>query len=79
MIYNGRFWTGNDGGVWRRPLTWHKRGHWTNLNADAAHAQNYSIAVGTVGNGLAYWGGLQDNGESYTGDRHDPRRAGVHR
>jgi hypothetical protein len=67
MIYNGAFWTGNDGGVWRRPLTWHQRGHWTNLNATLHTTQNYSIAVGKVGkHNLAYWGGLQDNGESYT-------------
>ncbi len=69
MIYNGAFWTGSDGGVWRRPLTWDKRGHWTNLNATLHTTQNYSIAVGKVGKGgkdLAYWGGLQDNGESYT-------------
>ncbi len=26
MIYNGQFWAGNDGGVWRRPLTWHTAG-----------------------------------------------------
>ncbi len=67
MIYNGQFWTGNDGGVWRRPLSWHGLGHWTNLNATLHTTQNYSIAVGKVGkSNLAYWGGLQDNGESYT-------------
>ena len=66
MIYNGQFWTGSDGGVWRRPVDWHLRGRWTNLNATLYTTQNYSIAVGKVGGGLAYWGGLQDNGESYT-------------
>jgi hypothetical protein len=66
MIYNGQFWAGNDGGAWRRPLSWHDRGSWTNLNATLYTTQNYSIAVGKVGSGLAYWGGLQDNGESYT-------------
>jgi hypothetical protein len=66
MIYQGQFWAGNDGGVWRRPLTWHDRGQWTNLNATIHTTQNYSIDVGPVGSGLAYWGGLQDNGESYT-------------
>ena len=66
MIYDGQFWTGNDGGAWRRPLSWHERGKWTDLNATLYTTQNYSIAVGKVGDGLAYWGGLQDNGESYT-------------
>ena len=66
MIYNGQFWAGNDGGVWRRPLSARGRGSWTNLNATLHTTQNYSIAVGRSGNGLAYWGGLQDNGESYT-------------
>jgi hypothetical protein len=66
MIYRGEFWAGNDGGVWRRPLTWHDRGQWTNLNATIHTTQNYSIDVGAVPSGLAYWGGLQDNGESYT-------------
>jgi len=66
MIYHGRFWAGSDGGVWRRPTSWHERGHWTNLNATLHTTQNYSIAVGKVPSGLAYWGGVQDNGESYT-------------
>ncbi len=66
MILDGQFWAGNDGGLWRRPLGNHQRGSWTNLNATLHTTQNYSIAVGKSGNGLAYWGGLQDNGESYT-------------
>jgi len=66
MIYKGQFWAGNDGGVWRRPVSWHDRGNWTNLNATLHTTQNYSIDVGKVPGGLAYWGGLQDNGESYT-------------
>jgi hypothetical protein len=66
MIYRGQFWAGNDGGVWRRPLGAHERGHWTNLNATIHTTQNYSVDVGRVPSGLAYWGGLQDNGESYT-------------
>jgi hypothetical protein len=66
MIYNGQFWAGSDGGVWRRPLSWHDRGHWSDLNSTLYTTQNYSIAVGKAGRGLAYWGGLQDNGESYT-------------
>jgi len=72
MIYNGDFWAGNDGGLWRRPTSWHQRGHWTDLNATLYTTQNYSIGVGKVPGGLAYWGGLQDNGESYT--RTDLRR-----
>jgi len=66
MIYAGQFWAGSDGGVWRRPLSWHAAGHWTDLNPTLYTTQNYSIAVGKTPHGLAYWGGLQDNGESYT-------------
>ena len=66
IIADGRFWAGSDGGLWRRPLTWHQRGQWTNLNADVHTTQNYSIDIGKVRQGYAYWGGLQDNGESYT-------------
>jgi hypothetical protein len=65
-IYDGQFWTGNDGGAWRRPLHWHGRGQWTNLNGTLHVTQAYSIATGTVKTGRAYWAGLQDNGESYT-------------
>jgi hypothetical protein len=65
IIYRGQFWAGNDGGVWRRPTTQHTRGHWTNLNADLHTLQNYSVGAGPVGKETAYWGGLQDNGESY--------------
>jgi hypothetical protein len=66
MLWNGQFYAGNDGGLWRRPASWHQRGQWTNLNATLHTTQNYSIAAGTVPSGVAYWGGLQDNGESYT-------------
>jgi hypothetical protein len=66
MISGGQFWAGNDGGVWRRPLGWHQRGRWSNLNAGLHTTQNYSIDIGRVPQGYAYWGGLQDNGESYT-------------
>lgn len=65
MIYKGEFWAANDGGVWSRPLRQHTRGHWTNLNAQLHTLQNYSVAAGPVGSETAYWGGLQDNGESY--------------
>jgi hypothetical protein len=66
MIDGGQFWAANDGGVWRRPLGWHRRGRWVNLNATVHTTQNYSIDVGRVARGHAFWGGLQDNGQSYT-------------
>ena len=37
MIFDGQFWTGNDGGVWRRPLTWHDRGQLDQPQRDPAH------------------------------------------
>jgi hypothetical protein len=64
-LYNGRFWAGNDGGVWTRPVSAHARGHWTNRNPGLDTLQYYSAAVGTLPTGLALWGGLQDNGETY--------------
>jgi len=66
MIRNGQFWAGNDGGLWRRPTAWHQRGRWTNLNPTLYTLQSYSVAVGAVGSNLAYWAGVQDNGEPYT-------------
>jgi hypothetical protein len=66
MIYRGDFWAGNDGGLWRRPTSWHRRGHWTDLNQTLHTLQEYSVAVGAVGKNLAYWAGVQDNGEPYT-------------
>ncbi|MGI3785852.1 MAG: WD40/YVTN/BNR-like repeat-containing protein, partial [Janthinobacterium lividum] len=65
FIDHGQFWAGNDGGVWRRSTGQHARGHWTNLNAGLHTLQNYSVAAGAIGDQTAYWGGLQDNGESY--------------
>ncbi len=65
-IHAGELWVGNDGGVWKRPLGWHRRGRWANLNATIHATQNYSIDIGQLATGYAYWGGLQDNGESYT-------------
>jgi hypothetical protein len=66
MVWHGRFWAGNDGGVWSRPTDWHDRGHWLNHNAEIHSTQNYSVDVGQMAHGNAFWGGLQDNGESYT-------------
>ena len=66
IIAGGQFWAGSDGGLWRRPLSWHHRGHWSDLNSTLHTTQNYSIDLGQLARGYAYWGGLQDNGESYT-------------
>ena len=65
FLYNGRLWEGNDGGVWNRPVTQHTRGHWTNRNPGLDTLQYYSAAVGDLTSGRAYWGGMQDNGETY--------------
>ena len=65
FLYNGRLWEGNDGGVWNRPVTQHTRGHWTNRNPGLDTLQYYSAAVGDLKSGRAYWGGMQDNGETY--------------
>jgi len=53
---------GSDGGVWSRPVR--NATGWTDLNATLRTLQYYSASAGPVSGGLAYWGGLQDNGES---------------
>jgi hypothetical protein len=55
---------GSDGGLWRRSINRHTRGGWVNLNKTLHTLQYYSAQVGRTGGGLAYWGGMQDNGES---------------
>jgi len=59
---NGTVFFGNDGGVWSRPI----RGatEWTDLNATLHTLQYYSASAGPVNGALAFWGGLQDNGQS---------------
>ncbi|MGN6380071.1 MAG: hypothetical protein ACTHNU_14050 [Gaiellales bacterium] len=66
FLYRGLLFEGNDGGVWSRPFDAASRGHWTNRNRGGIDTlQYYSAAVGNVASGRAYWGGLQDNGETY--------------
>jgi hypothetical protein len=63
-IVSGRVVIGNDGGVYSRPLSVTGYGHWANHNATLRTLQYYDAAAGRLGRGLAYWGGLQDNGTS---------------
>jgi hypothetical protein len=68
---------GDDGGTYRRPVNGHAdaSGHatdWTSLNDGSMDVlQYYSVGAGRDRHGLAYSGGLQDNGESILrpGDR----------
>lgn len=55
---------GNDGGVYSRPTSMTGYGGWSDLNATLRTLQYYDAAAGQHGRGLAYWGGLQDNGTS---------------
>ena len=55
---------GNDGGVYRRPMSVTGYGSWTDLNNTLRTLQYYDAAAGKSGNGTGYWGGLQDNGTS---------------
>ena len=48
MIFDDKFWAGNDSGAWKRPLNVHVRGSSTDLNTTLHTTQNYSIAVGKV-------------------------------
>ncbi|HEU5271016.1 MAG TPA: hypothetical protein VFU36_13915 [Jatrophihabitans sp.] len=60
---DGQVLIGNDGGVYRRPLSVTGYGHWADLNDTLHTLQYYDAAAGKSANhALAYWGGLQDNG-----------------
>ena len=61
LISGGKLYVGNDGGVYARPLTDHRVGHWANLNAHMDALQYYG-AQGS-GDSIIY-GGLQDNGSA---------------
>jgi hypothetical protein len=55
-------WVGNDGGVYSRSLT---GGGWRNHDRDLRALQYYYGGTGMLDGGIAYWGGLQDNGGSF--------------
>ena len=59
---SGQVWVGNDGGIYSRPLT---GGRWRNHNRDLRALQYYYGGTGKLNGGVAYWGGLQDNGGSF--------------
>lgn len=62
LITGGTYYTGSDGGVWRRPLADHVQAGWVDLNATLHTEQYYFAGIGRMGGGDAVWGGLQDNG-----------------
>jgi hypothetical protein len=66
LINGSTYYTGSDGGVWRRPLGDHQQAGWADLNATLHTAQYYSAGIGRMGEGDAVWGGLQDNGATLT-------------
>jgi hypothetical protein len=59
---SGQVWVGNDGGVYSRPLT---GGRWRNHDRDLRALQYYYGGTGKLNGGVAYWGGMQDNGGSF--------------
>jgi sugar lactone lactonase YvrE len=63
MISNGQIVSGNDGGVYSRPLTDTGTGGWSDLNATMHNLQYYYAGAGNLpAGGVGIWGGLQDNG-----------------
>ncbi len=66
-IARGKVWVANDGGVYSRSTSDHKRGGWANHNATLHALQYYYAGVSQPPAGDAYWGGLQDNGVSFLG------------
>jgi hypothetical protein len=62
LVTGHTFYTGSDGGVWRRPLSDHVQAGWVDLNATLHTTQYYGAGIGRMGEGDAVWGGLQDNG-----------------
>jgi sugar lactone lactonase YvrE len=68
MITDGKIVIGNDGGVYSRPLSdlAEDDGTWVDLNATLRNLQYYDARAAKLGgNGIAVWGGLQDNGSSW--------------
>ena len=56
---------GNDGGVYRRPVSADGYGGWSDLNASLHNLQFYDASAGASGKDLGFWGGLQDNGTAF--------------
>jgi sugar lactone lactonase YvrE len=69
MISDGKIVIGNDGGVYSRPLSDNQQyGGWADLNSTLSDWQYYDARAGLLGswgNGVGVWGGLQDNGTSF--------------
>jgi len=61
-IGNGNVYVGNDGGVYARGLN--STSSFSSLNDGLDTLQYYYADAGPVSGGNAFWGGLQDNGES---------------
>ncbi len=61
-IAGGYVWVGNDGGMYKRALR--KAKGWVDLNATLRALQYYKADSARDRGGLAFWGGLQDNGTS---------------
>jgi hypothetical protein len=61
---DGVVYSGNDGGVYRRPLDRHRVGGWRNLNRDLHALQYYAAAVAPGADGDVLWGATHDNGIS---------------
>jgi hypothetical protein len=59
---NGELYIGNDGGIYRRPVSWSGLGDWTDLNDRLYALEYYSAGAARVPGGIAWWGGMQDNG-----------------
>jgi hypothetical protein len=62
VLAGGRVYVGNDGGAYSRPVR--NATGWTDHNATLRTLQYYYAGSGKASGGTAYWGGLQDNGES---------------
>ncbi|HET6876044.1 MAG TPA: hypothetical protein VFH38_00790 [Jatrophihabitans sp.] len=59
---NGTLVSGNDGGVYKRPISVRGYGHWKDLNNTLYTLQYYDAAAGKRYKQYGYWGGMQDNG-----------------
>ena len=65
LVAGRQVWIGNDGGLYRRPTSASGYGHWADLNATLHNLQYYGVGAGRLPrHGMAFWGGLQDNGTS---------------
>jgi len=60
----GNILSGNDGGVYLRPISHTGYGDWSDTNDSLHNLQDYDARAGMLDGQLAFWSGMQDNGSA---------------